>query len=240
MYNLPINIYIFLIFLFFQGFLVLLVLYMFLEKLAGSSKRKREELLIKDEAHAKALQFLSDAQVQSAKIIKDAEVNASQIIANAEYVSKAMKDNLDRVVKDTVNQSTVKFEALLHQSNEEFMTAFSSEKTTLLADFEHVIKDVKSELIKGTEAFNTSLSNATAEYASDLRKKESDQLQAMQARISDYEQKTKKHIEAKLFDILSDALTEITGEAIPLEKHEDLVISSLAELDFSDNSTDIN
>lgn len=224
MYTLPGNAYIFAIFILFQGFLVLLVLFLFIDKFFSTRKHRLEADLVKQDAFKQALKELGAAKTKAQQIIKDAQISAADIISKSEYISASTQKNLDDGINNLVKRQELEIIKIIDSFNAELKSEFDKERITTLSGFKTIFQEVKDASIKQLSSFNDILTNSSLDAEGSLKAQASEHLEEMRLRLKVYEEAKTKEIQDKLFSVLLAVNKNFFSQTMTIDDHEDLVI----------------
>jgi F0F1-type ATP synthase membrane subunit b/b' len=229
MYSLPGNAYIYAIFILFQGFLVLLVLFLFIDKFFSTRKHRLEADILKQEAYDAAQKELEIAKNQSHKIIADAQITASDIISKSEYISKSTQDKLNNDIKDLVKKQEQDISLMISNFNRELKTEFDREKVTTLAGFNSIFQDLKEESKEQISSYKDMLVKNSLDTEGLLKTQYDKMLEDVRSRISQYEDTQMQKVQDHIFSTILSVSKSFFGRAMTINDHEDLVLKLLEE-----------
>jgi hypothetical protein len=172
---------------------------------------KREQELDKKEGKLDTdyHQIVDNALTKERKILEDATVEADQIIAGAKNISKSVRDEVNQALELMV----VDIQKEAFDTAKNFITNYQLSLKQLsvesLAEFQTIIKDLKTDLQKQVQEFHTAL------------------LPALQTELAAYKQSRMDQTNVLVTQIVTRASAEIMNKAISLEDHQSLVTDSL-------------
>lgn len=229
MYNLPGSIYLVTIFVFFQGFLVLLVIFLFIDKFFSLRKQRLEAATLKNEAHARALQELESAKTSAAQIVQDATKKAAYIINNTELLSADAKNHLSESIKLLVSKEGTSLEEMVSLFGRELREDFNKDKITTLADFNAVYDTLKGEVKTQIAEYKEVLTKNSLDTEQYLKSQTESYITDTRTKLADYEQKQLQKIEDRVFTILLQVSNEFFGQTTTVSDHENLVLKLFSD-----------
>ena len=224
MYNLPGSIYLVLIFVFFQGFLVLLVVFLFIDKFLSARKNRIEAEIIKQDAYKEALKEVEAAKASSYRIVKEAEEKAASIVSQSEFLSTTSQKNFTDSLNKVVSEQSQKLSQIISGLNSELKSDFDKEKVTTLAGFDTVFGDLKKEAVQQLATYKDTLTKYSLDTEETLKTQADSYINEVKTRLSEYERTQTKKVQDNLFNTLLQVSKDFFGNAATVSDHEDLVL----------------
>jgi hypothetical protein len=234
MSNLPINLYFFLILVFFQGFLILVVAYFFIDRFYNSYKNKLEEDKRKQQAYLQAIQELDEAKKQAQELLKNAHFEAAAIVKDASTISQDTKSTYTAGIQASLKQQQ---EALASVTNEiilELKDSFGKEKISTIAGFNDLLTDFKEDLAEEVSRYNQTLSANSDELLAKLRQGLEENMSTLAAHMAQYEDLVKSHILSKSLEAVKTLTKMFFEETTTQTDHEAIIMKILEKEDLKE------
>lgn len=229
---LPGNYYLLFTFLVFQGFLVLVVFYFFIERLYTSRKRLHEEALIKQKAYEEADAVLKKTMQDSHQLLEQAHKKASEIVTSSTTEVEMFKKDFSELLKRLEEKYEKRFNDIAENFVKGFNESVQQEKISSLAAFDKTLADVRAGVAESVVLHRDSINKSIEDLNQTLRSAlETDVAQARE-RLSKYEDESKNRIKEKVFSILSDVSYEILGHGVSLSDKEDFILRLIDQGDI--------
>lgn len=179
-----------------------------------SLERKEEKVdshyhEVVDDALTKERKIMEDAVQESNEIIADAASEASEILTGAQYVSDSSKKTVDDALKNVSVDIKKEAEQTARDFTKSYQTSLTQLTNESLSDFQHITKELQTDLQKKLSEFHSTL------------------LPALEKELEEYKKTRIRLIEESVTRIVTDASQEIMNKSISLEDHQKLVIDSL-------------
>lgn len=235
MYNLPINsanTYLLVIFAIFQGFLILLVLFLFIDKFFSIRKYRIEQNKIKEEAFKQAQDELTTAQLNAQRIVSDAKLTASKIISEVDLFSKSTVEDFNKSLKNTLDSNVDKINNELVKIGLELQKDLDKERISSIAGFNHALNSFESQISQDITEYKELLSHSAVNAQSSLDQKTLDYADEVRQRLYKYEKERSSVLREEGVRILSK-LTKEYFTQIPTNKdNESIVEKILSDINF--------
>ncbi len=226
-----INKYSYLIFIFvlLQGSLLVILFYIFADKITNARKVKLEKEVIKQEAYTKALKILEDAKDTSLKVIEEANKKAQALLSDTQLLNNEVKHDLNTQLENL----TDKHVQLLSQTSQEFITSYKStltQEVSATKDSLHETSDsVKNALLQEVDQFKETLRKDTYEAEEAVQKKITDEYAAVRGELDAYKKKKIESLDSKIYEILFQVVKESAGVVIDVDTHKQVILNFLNE-----------
>ena len=229
MYILPENVYLFLPFIIFQGFLIVLVLFFFVEKVLSTRKIRLEKQLVKEEAYAQAGRILEDANRSAWEELNSAHVKAAEVIKQSEFLSKSVQDAAQKTFRVLVERQEVEFSRALDTFAKEMHGSFEKEKISSLAQYSDAISEIKATILGGVGVYKETMVKSLTNLDTEIKSRVTSALDETNAKIAEYEAASLKKIDLHIFDILRHVSLGVLGKSVSLQDHEEFILKSLGD-----------
>jgi hypothetical protein len=221
--SLPINYNYALIFIFFQGFLIVIVAYFFIEKLINSYKMKSKEDLHKHQIYEEAVAALESAKKEASDIIKKANAQASEIINSGTLFNEDLKSDVTAKVTALLsNQEQIISKSTADIAND-IRSLYTKEKINSLVTFEAMFKDLKSDLNTEVTNYSNVLNKSSQVILEDMRHKLLNDEEVMAKNLQEYEKEVKEHIKSKSLDSVMLLTRRYFEQTVTKDEHEGIV-----------------
>jgi hypothetical protein len=214
---------------FFQGFLVLLVIFLFLERFINFRKRKVEEALIREEAHKQAQQILDAANSDSYKTIRDAQEKANVIISHANIAVEVTQKQMDSSMQNLIKLHSEAINKNLADFMSHFENALARKEITTLASFDQTFDKINSEIVSQVKSYKDVMQKNSLDMENTLRTNLENDLTQIRTKLGEYEAVKMKNLNDKIFQILTKVSHDALRKTFTISDHEDLVIQSLEQ-----------
>jgi hypothetical protein len=226
---LPVNLQLIVVFAIFQGCLVLLIIYFFIDKFFSSRKYRLEQALLNETAYKQSIEALHASKVKSQEILSEAEKQASAIITSANLFTEDMKKTYNEAFKTSLSHQ----EQLLVKTTESLIgdlkDNFGREQITSLAGFTDLVSEFKAEVHKQIEEYRNILTKNSLDTESELKGEMKTYLEEMKKNINEYEQLQRNKLKEVAYNSLVWVNKEFFSSAVSLSDHEELVRKILAD-----------
>jgi hypothetical protein len=229
MYNLPGNTNLLTIFILFQGFLVLLVIFLFIDKFFSSRKQRLDAEIIKQEAYKSAALTLEEAKQMSYKTMKEAEEKAAKLISDTELLSSEVQKNFKESLHNFIQKQDKSIAEIVDSFGKEMKTEFDKEKVATIAGYTDVFAQFKHAATEQILQFKDILSKNSVDLEKDLKDKVNIHAQEIYASLDAYEKEQMEKTKDYVFKVLLRVSNEFFGDAVSLSEHEDLVLKLFNE-----------
>lgn len=221
--------YLFIAFIIFQGALVLVLFFLFLDKFISSRKVRVYEESIKAEAYKQAEAILNDTKKQSFEALRSAHTQADTIVLEARQLTKDaqvdFKDALDKMI-DNHNQSLMDISTKILQ---EFKNTLGAESVTTIANYTSASDEIKKEVLLHVKEYSEVLRQHTLETEAVMKASLEKDMTDIKDRLKAYEDLHMRKVDERVFSILTLVSKDVLGQTMSLSDHEDLVLRLLAE-----------
>lgn len=167
---------------------------------------------------AKEEKATQEAKIIADQIIQQAQGRAQTIINEAAIFSSHSKDEFSVEVKKATVAQLSNFQSVLSVAEKEVGQAFGN-----------ISENIKVELEKEMQTLRTSLAEEIIRSQGVAKKTVEEAYKKVDMEIDAYKELRKRQIDERIFEILTDIVTKVSGKSLKLEDHEDLVISALEE-----------
>ncbi|NMB69640.1 hypothetical protein GYA27_00350 [candidate division WWE3 bacterium] len=221
--------YLIFIFLMLQGSLLVILFYLFIDKFTSSKKVKLQESTVKQEAYTKALSILEEAKDSSLKIVEDANKRAQVLLGDVQLVT----DDVRRDLNDQLQALADKHIQVLSSTNDEFISSFKkalgdeSQKTTDV--LEQTTTIVRDALLSEVDQFKDILRKETFETEEQLKNRIQDEYAAVRDELDEYKKSKLASIDAKIYEIVYEVASNVTGKSLDVDSHQAVVIQFLEQ-----------
>jgi len=193
------------------GFVLGVVIISYRKILDNLHTLRQKELEMKEKSHHEADQ-----------IIEQARTNAMEIVAGANsFASQQQKEINAELAKFSANQQSQyeqALEAIKSHTVDAVEKIAADVKTTTLADFKQLLKNLEQQIESSKSDFRTNLSNLYQKDYEEAKKQ-----------LEEYKKQSLASIDANSKEIIKDYSIKVFGRMLSYEEHEDLIMESLEE-----------
>lgn len=221
--------YLILIFIILQGSLILILGYIFFEKVITSKKRKKEETIIKEEAYQEALKTLDKANEESLRILLDSEQKARNILKDSGSMSIEAKEKISSELEGVLKKHKQEAASVSKQLLNIYKEAIDNEKNRSIEEISKVSTILKDEVMSEIGSMKDVLKKETIETENDLKQKIKNEYDQIKIELAQYKEKKLNDINSYIYEIITQTSKDIIGKAMSIDDQEDLIIQALEE-----------
>ena len=215
------------VFALFQGSLILILVYLFVDKVLISKKDTLDNDIVKQEAYDKALNVLEDAKEKSLEILGTSNDRARKILDSVDYINVETKKELDLELKKLSERQVSTFENLSSDLINVYKNSLEDQHKVGLAQIEKTSEFVQEELKNQITDLKDSLQKETAQSEEQVRAMISSDYEHTKSEIEKYKNEKFAEINLKVYELIPQITKEILGRTLTIDDHQSVVLKIL-------------
>jgi len=219
-----------LVFIIFLLFFCLVLIISFLFFRGTIRDINKTDLVIKEEAHKKALQMLEDARKQSMKILEDSLSKAQEIINETKALSDETKRSINTHFDDITQGQQVELSDLSATLLNEYKDEIRDQKKKNIETLQTISHEVETEVKNEISEFKDVLHKETINAESQIQNKIKQDYSAIENELKQYKHDKLSSLDEKIYEIITLVSKRIIGKALSLEEHEDFIMKVLEDI----------
>jgi hypothetical protein len=221
--------YLIFIFLMLQGSLLIILFYLFLDKFSSTKKVKLQESIVKQEAYAKAVTILEEAKDSSIKIIEEANKKAQMLLGDVQLLTNDVQHDLNNQLQELSQKHVQTLSTTTKDFIDSYKVVLEQEGKKTTDVLEQTTTIVKEALLSEVEQFKDILRKETIDTEEQVKLKIQDEYDQVREELVEYKKSKMAAIDAKIYEIVYDVVTNVTSKALDIDSHQELVIHLLEE-----------
>jgi len=221
--------YLIFIFIMLQGSLLVILFYLFLDKFSSSKKIKLQESVVKQEAYNKALAILEEAKDSSIRIVEEANKKAQLLLGDVQLLTNDVKHDLNTQLQSLSEKHIQTLTATTAEFIDNYKNTLGAEGKKTTEALEQTTTIVKEALLSEVEQFKDILRKETLDTEEQVKLKIQDEYSQVRAELEEYKKTKTAAIDAKIYEIVYDVVSNVTAKSLDVDAHQDLVMHFLEE-----------
>lgn len=223
------------VFALFQGSLLLIIVYLFVDKVLISKKDTLDNELVKQEAYGKALNVLEEAKEKSLEILGTSQDRARKILDSVEFINVETKKELDLELKKLSEKQMSSFENLSSDLVNVYKNSLEDQHKVGLEQIEKTSEFVQEELKNQIDGLKNSLQKETAQSEEQIRAMISADYENAKSEIEKYKNEKFSEINIKVYELIPQITKEILGRTLTIDDHQAVVMKILDDAKRDNN-----
>lgn len=215
------------------------VVYSYTNTLKELEDSKKEQDNLRENANRKAAAILTHARDKAAEIMNEAAEKVKQILSDTEVLNEESKNLLKTQLISASQAQIAEMKATSQKLLEDYNEELDDLRKEDIDLFKNISKDIEKDALDEERNFKEILRAETLDSQKIISKKIEEDFVQVQAEIKIYKEAELKKVDDSIYKVISAVSKIVIGEAISLEKHQDLVMEALkkAKADISATKT---
>ena len=219
--------YLILVFVLLQGSLLVILGYVFVERVLTTRKRRNDEAVVKEEAYQEALKILDKAKEESLRILLNSEQKARSILQDTGQISDETKDLITKELFGLLNRQKQEVEKVSNELIDSYKSTIDTEKSRSVKEISKVSTILKDEVMSEISQLKDVFQRETIESEKNIKLKAGEEYESIRNELSNYKKERMSQIEQHIYEIVVQTSKEVIGKAMSLDDHEELILESL-------------